>query len=197
MLLIGLLLLVCLAGFLLAPRTTIPGAYMHCPQWAGFSYVHHWPSKSPIILPTGQSGGGIFSIEVPSSQMSILCQVDTKLGSTLQKLFLSKHRGSLHGHMTFTFCLQVKPTTCMKNGNEWFSPSSSHTPSDDGCSSLWMNAWELHITTWTLGKVRSLSSYMYFMYFEESRGTSFVGKEWGRGSIWEFYSVTTLSLLWM
>ena len=52
-----------------------PAQGKHHPKWAGSFLISHKSRKCTTDLPTGQSGGGNPSVEVPSSQMTIACVV--------------------------------------------------------------------------------------------------------------------------
>ena len=71
MLLTGLLLMACSACFLIEPRNTSPGV-MALPRMDWIS-INHQLRKYPTGLCTAQSHRGIFSIEVPSSLMTLPC----------------------------------------------------------------------------------------------------------------------------
>ncbi|XP_075801350.1 pumilio homolog 1 isoform X9 [Microtus pennsylvanicus] len=49
----------------------LPAQGWYQPQWAGSSLISHQSTKCITVLLTGQSGGGIFSIEVPSSKITL------------------------------------------------------------------------------------------------------------------------------
>ena len=78
-LLTGLLLMACSAFLLIELRTTSPDMASSIVGWA----LPHQSliKKCYIGLPIAGSYRGIFSIEVPSSQMTLTCQVDIKLAS--------------------------------------------------------------------------------------------------------------------
>lgn len=70
----GHCLLACSSCFLVAPRTANPGVALPTVNWA---LPHQLSIRKCIMhLPTGQASGGIFSVEVPSSEMTNICQVD-------------------------------------------------------------------------------------------------------------------------
>ena len=78
MLLTSLLPMVCSACFLIEPQTNFPVIAPPTMDWALPTSITI--IKCTIELPTGQSGGGIFSVEVPSSKMTPkLCKVDITL----------------------------------------------------------------------------------------------------------------------
>jgi hypothetical protein len=60
-----------LLGFLYRPRSPAQGC--HQPQSSGYSYINYYLSKYNTSLATGQSGGCILSVEVPSSQNILVC----------------------------------------------------------------------------------------------------------------------------
>lgn len=66
MLLTGLLLRAWSIYFLIEPRTQ----RQHHPQWSGTSHINHQSRICPSDLPTRQSDGGIFSIEVPQTALA-------------------------------------------------------------------------------------------------------------------------------
>lgn len=53
------------------PRPPAPG--WHFPQWAEPSHIHHQSRIHTTGVLTVQSGGSIFQISVPSSQMHLIC----------------------------------------------------------------------------------------------------------------------------
>jgi hypothetical protein len=59
-------LLACSTWFITAPRTTSPEVASSVVSWV-------LPHQLAIKCTMGQSGGGIFSVEVPSSQMTVAC----------------------------------------------------------------------------------------------------------------------------
>lgn len=60
----------CSACFIMTPMINSLG-WCHT-QWAGLSNINHSSRKCTIDLPTGQSGGNIFSVEVLSSKMTVV-----------------------------------------------------------------------------------------------------------------------------
>ena len=64
-----LFLMACSACFLIAPRST--SLVVAQPTVAGSSHVNHQCNKCYTDLPRGQSGGGTFSIGLPSSKMAL------------------------------------------------------------------------------------------------------------------------------
>lgn len=79
MLLIGLFHTACSILFLTYLRP--PTQVCYCLHRAGPSPINHQSRKYSTSLPTGQSGERIFSVEVSSSQMTVLYQFDTKEAS--------------------------------------------------------------------------------------------------------------------
>ena len=68
------------------------------PKWP--SHINHQPRRFTTGFTIGQSGGGIFSFEVPSSQVTAACdKVTKKLASTIDPLSAGHthtHRLSIH-----------------------------------------------------------------------------------------------------
>lgn len=102
----------CSTRFLKHPWPLAQG--WHHAWWAGPSPVSHWPRKSPIDLPTGQVPGGIFSVQVLSSQLILSCAKLAKCrflfisslapSTVMHKLTFSKHLlKEQMGTLTFTW----------------------------------------------------------------------------------------------
>ena len=85
-------------------KDCLPRGGTACPQWAGPFHSNHQSRKCTTGLPTGQSGGDIFSIEVPSSQMTLAC-----VSLVLRPFYLRKHAlyHQVTSTSTFTFCFQI------------------------------------------------------------------------------------------
>lgn len=66
---------------LLSYTSVIPAQGWEKPQWANWAFLHlTLITKTIVALSTGQTSGGIFSIEVLSSQITLAR--DIKLSST-------------------------------------------------------------------------------------------------------------------
>jgi hypothetical protein len=78
----GLFLVACSVCFFIYFRDHLHrNSIIH--KWDGPFYVNHQSRRCTTALPTGQSSGGIFSIEVsPFPDESSLCQVGTQLAIT-------------------------------------------------------------------------------------------------------------------